>query len=507
MKNENFSKKVRLSILVSMLLSSNIYAGKIMTDANLSNIIVTENKQFGFKGLNFNNLDVRIVDIQDFMGDLGEFNTLTGIYSGLGVDMSFETDIYNSDKDTILGHLHGKDWPVGEPSGIKVINDDIQVKHGKPYNCIMTSSYQDGAYLDTFPTQPNPVICSSDWQTHKRFKINMLPSSVVNLDLEGYGQPIDLVFNLDSMDTDTMARRYQVLQKINNYTNVRLDGYKVEVLNSLGEKVPELTLSLGVGEGDKGDIWKETEMATMSHGLWGEYEEDRFENGFFDYKTVYYPVKLSEDNQTISYIGNIQGGNYQEIFGNWIPSIWSPTGMFWDDDANPDTDSKLKAFYGTPPNETELAWWKSVVTDDPTDTINPIYTWEKVTASEYATWIGDGYQEGEIEDVLNLGINYIINVGENTKIGDTFILRVRPHVSSDTSIPTYVDQEIVYPVEEEDTNVVDTNDVDTNDGEEAIVSSGGGGGCSTNPNNNFDYSFLFLMGISLLYPFRKKLIK
>ncbi len=49
---------------------------------------------------------------------------------------------------------------------------------------------------------PNPVICSSPFQTHKRFKYNMMPDSVANYDVNTrYGNPIDLVFNLDSTDT------------------------------------------------------------------------------------------------------------------------------------------------------------------------------------------------------------------------------------------------------------------------------------------------------------------
>ncbi len=66
----------------------------------------------------------------------------------------------------------------------------------------------------------------------------MLPTTVASSTGENrYGKPIDLVFNLDTCDTNDTARGYQVFQKINNYTGMRLDGYKVEVLDENGTEV------------------------------------------------------------------------------------------------------------------------------------------------------------------------------------------------------------------------------------------------------------------------------
>ena len=59
-----------------------------------------------------------------------------------------------------------------------------------------------------------------------------------------------------------------------------------------------------------------------------------------------------------------------------------------------------------------------------------------VPATDLATWTGEWYNEGPIEDVLNLGLNYIINIGENEKIGNTFTLRITPHVSTDQTPPS-----------------------------------------------------------------------
>ncbi|SFZ97794.1 hypothetical protein MNB_SV-5-165 [hydrothermal vent metagenome] len=497
MKRDNQKRILRLSLVAAMLAGSSVYAGKIITDAGDpadANNTRVDNKQYGFGGWNFDNVDVRVVDVEDFATNIEDFNTTDGSYTGMGVDRSFESDIKDRSAGTVMGHLHGKDWPVGEPAGIKIINGDNAVEHGKPENCIMTSSYLSGGYLDD--ATPSPVICSSDFQTHKRFKINMLPTSVGE---EGeYGNPIDLVFNLDPADTTTV--RYQVLQKINNYTNMRLDGYKVEVLDENGSVNPALTLSLGLGEGtdskgisDGSNIWDAEDMANMSHGLWGPVDSHFTQQGFFDDVRAYYPVTLSAPN-TISYIGEMAGGNYQALFGNWLPSSKMPKGIFHDDDGDPETDGILMAFYGDPFATGTDDWHKGEADN-----------WAIATDAERATWTGTAYEEEGIEDVLNLGLNYIINIGDNSAIGSTFILRITPHVDADqTSNPVGIIPAAAPSPDDTVDDVADTPvDIEGN-----TASSGGGGGCSYNKNSkSFDMMFLILLGLGLLYPIRKKLLR
>jgi len=594
MKTQNGKNVLGLSLVTAMLLGSSAYAGKIVTNAgdptDASNIRV-DNQQYGFGGWNFDNVNVRIVDVNDFTGDIGTFDTLIiGAYTGLVSETSFESDIkditYNPrvSGNTVMGHLHGKDYPVGEPAGIKVINDDMKMKHGKPTNCIMTSSYLSTGYLDA--ATPQPVICSSPFQTHKRYKINMLPASVEGVAPGEYGKGIDIVFNLDPADTNATIRRYQVLQKANNYTGVRLDGYKVEVLDENGTANAALTFSLGLGEGlDKDgnpdptvDIWDPSDMANMSHGLWGPIDDNFDAPGFFDSTRAFYPVALSDTNQTISHIGDMDGGNYQAIFGNWLPDIWEPQGIFHDDDQDPETDGVLKAFFGTAPGFTEDAWYKNSI--DITDPKKPVYTWALATEADFADWSGDWYSLGGIEDVLNLGLNYIINVGENATIGSTFTLRITPHVALDQTPPTYVGKDPTIPTDPIDptdptdpthptanagadkagylytpmiisgsgtdndgtivsyewkdgTTVLATTatfnftpsipgtytltlTVTDNDGltgtdsmtAYVVANNGSGGGCTYNPNSkNFDMTFLFMMALGLLYPFRRRFLK
>ncbi|NOR55671.1 MAG: choice-of-anchor F family protein [Sulfurovum sp.] len=596
MKSENGKSILGLSLVVAMLLGSSAYAGKIKgadaTDAYVPTVPLPT--QFGFGGWSFDNVDVRIVNVADFSGSIGDFNTTTGVYSSMTYEESFESDIISrEDNVTIMGHLHGKDWPVGEPAGIKVINDDNKTSNGKPVNCIMTTSYLDTGYLDT--GSPKPVICSSPFQTHKRFKINLLETTVANVadGAEGYGKPVEIVFNLDDTDTNTTVRKYQILQKLNNYSGKRLKGYMVEVLDENGSKNDALTLSLGEGEGvdengtlDGSDIWGIEDMANMSHGLWGPYEEHkgevRFENGFFDYIRAYYDVDLNttDNNRSISSTGDMLGGNYQAIFGNWLPSIWEPTGVFYDEDHDPSTDNILQAFFGTAPGFTEDAWYKRSVDDNVTDNIPPVYTWALATDADFAEWSGDWYNVGKIEDVLNLGLNYIVNVGENALIGKTFIIRITPYVDINQTVPSYVGKDSSIPtppvITPPPANVAPTANAGEDrfvfvlnpmliigsgtDGDGSIVSyewkegttvlattaaftyipnalgghtltltvtddggltatdsmtvtavassSGGGGGCTYNPNSkNFDMTFLLIMGLGLLYPFRRRFLK
>jgi len=423
---------IRQSLVVALLLSTVGYAGKIITDAPegaaLQTATSTPNQQFGFGGWNLDNISVHIVGDAD-----GVFNNSDGSYTPMGAGMTFESDIVTGGE--IRGHLHGKDWPVGEPSGIKIINGDTETKHGKPNNCIMTTSYLEEGYLNA---GNKPVLCSSDFQTHKRFKINLLETTVAGVD-SGWGKPVEITFNL--VEGDSTTQRYQVLQKINNYTGKRLNGYKVELLDENGSANPALTLSLGFGEGanrdnepDGSDIWNIDELATMSHGLWGPADsgdtgrEVHFEeNGFFGAQRVYYPPALSADKTSAAYSGDMLGGSYQELFGNWLTRSWAPIGVFHDDDHNPETDGILKVFWGDPEHTGHSAWHKG--NDE---------GWALATEEDLLLYSGDWYERDVVEDVLNLGLNYIINIGDNRLIGKTFTIRITPSVDTNQTVPNHV---------------------------------------------------------------------
>ncbi len=238
---------------------------------------------------------------------LGTFNKTTGEYPVMGLADYFISLVMSG--TTEVAKLSGKVWPVGEPMAVKSVVGDMKTKEGKPNNCIINTAFLSAdknptgvsGYLDT--ANPVPVICSSDFQSHKRFKIPMQPAS-----LDPANTPIDLVFNVvdeanaltpnppglpgNTATNPLNLRPYQVFSKINNYTGKRLAGYKVVVGIGTGSAfqsaseagiADRLHISLGVGEGysdgatpvpDGSNLLDDDGgLASFSHGLFGPIDK------------------------------------------------------------------------------------------------------------------------------------------------------------------------------------------------------------------------------------------
>ena len=414
--------------------------------------------------LNLGNVDVNLVHIADG-SSFGTFDKVTGAYAQMKVGDSFVSNV-KGPMDSVMAKLTGKDWPVGEPTGIKAVNGDTKVKNGKPQNCLINSSYlgaDDSAskadsYLDS--TNPEPVICSSGFQSHKRFKIAMQPATVATIGNGKAGEGIDMVFNVADGGGLTA---YQVFSKINNYTDKRLKGYKIVVGQGTGSSfqsasklgiADKLQISLGIAEGSsKGsksalngsDIFDDDGLATFSHGLFGKAEPakgdepSRFpNNGFFDVATAGFNVTQTCEMGTCATTANpfvtgadliqsdtiesttVLPSNYTSKFGDWLPSKWQPTGVFFDDDNDPKTDAVLKA------------WW-----DGKQWVGNNDGGFAPIPAATLEAWGKDRlYEVSKIEDVLNLGINYIVKVGDG--IGPNFTVRIIPVVADNQDVPTFL---------------------------------------------------------------------
>ncbi len=128
----------------------------------------------------------------------------------------------------------------------------------------MSTSYLDPNFLDT--DDPQQVPCSGPFQSHKRYKLAMLPTTVDGG--AGAEEGIDLVFNVGPEEPG--SRDYQVFQKINNWTNGRLDGFKIEVGTGIGTAFKPASdvagpgvenLSLSVPD----DFFDPDQLATFSH--------------------------------------------------------------------------------------------------------------------------------------------------------------------------------------------------------------------------------------------------
>ena len=92
----------------------------------------------GFGGWNLDNI---LVDILD-----GTFDYLDGSYAfGANADGTYVSHVYDGDPadplSVNMSRIIAKPWPIGEPPGIKVINDDFAVNARKPINCIISTSY------------------------------------------------------------------------------------------------------------------------------------------------------------------------------------------------------------------------------------------------------------------------------------------------------------------------------------------------------------------------------
>lgn len=411
----------RLLAVAVLAFAGSVHAGKITSVPSASGAA-------GFGGWNLGNVQVML------NGAGSWFDPSTGAYQfAAGSDFTYQANVFDR-TSTMMGIVLAKDWPVGEPAGMKIVNDDAGAKQGKPANCIMATSYLKGYYLDS--AIPKQVICSSPFQTHKRFKVGMLPSTVDNQGAES----VDLVFNVEP---EAGERTYEMFQKINNWTGKRLAGFKVEVGFGVGDAfksasvagVPLANLNTAVPS----DLWSPTQLATFSAGLFGPVDKHTGEVGFFDTKTRagfyidQYVAGVQPLTDTLtatrplpSDYGNVPAGAgaaaYQ--FGPWLPNSMLPTGIFFDDDGNPDTDAALVAWYGYNPATGGLGWMRGA-----------LGLFAAIPASEIQTMGANlSYTSDVIDDLVNVGLNYVVRIGDVSTFpgtgSKTFTIRVTPTVDA-----------------------------------------------------------------------------
>jgi hypothetical protein len=414
-------------------------AGKITS-------VPTLNGTPGFGGWNLANVQVVLNGTQGAIGSTGSwFDPATGDYNfAADSDFSYESRVFD-DSSALMGIVLAKDWPIGEPSGVKIVNDDPNVKNGKPANCIMSTSYLKGNYLDS--ADPKQVICSSPFQTHKRYKVAMLPSTV-----DGVGsESVDMVFNVEP---EMGTRDYQVFQKINNWTDGRLQGFKVEVgfgvggafVSAADAGVDLTNLNIAVPS----DLWSTTQLATFSAGLFGPEDKHTGEVGFFDpnkragFLIDEYVVGAQPLTDTLTATTPLSS-NYPDVpagagaaanqFGPWLPNNMLPYGIFFDDDGNPDTDAALVAWYGWNPAIGGLGWMRGAL-----DSFAAISAPDIQAMGANLT-----YTSALIDDLVNIGLNYLVRVGDVSTFpasaNNTFTIRVTPtRDTSGTGVPAYVGQ-------------------------------------------------------------------
>jgi len=411
------------SVLAAAILglAGSAYAGKIISVPSASGAP-------GFGGWNLGNVKVLL------NGTGSRFDPVTGAYLfGSDSDFTYQANMFDR-IGTMMGIVLAKDWPVGEPAGIKIVNDDPNAKQDKPANCIMATSYLKDHYLDS--AEPRQVVCSSPFQTHKRFKVAMLPSTV-----DGQGsESIDLVFNVAP---EAGERTYEMYQKINNWTGRRLAGFKVEVGFGVGDAFQRAS-AVGATEhlniAVPSNLWSPTQLATFSAGLFGPVDKHTGEVGFFDPDTragFYIDEYVAGDQPLTDTLTATRPlpSDYPNVptgigaasaqFGPWLPNSMLPTGIFFDDDGNPDTDAALVAWYGYNPATGGLGWMRGARE-----------SFAAIPATEIqAMGANLSYTSGVIDDLVNVGLNYVVRIGDvatfPTTANNTFTIRVTP--AADTS--------------------------------------------------------------------------
>jgi hypothetical protein len=259
----------------------------------------------------------------------------------------------------------------------------------------------------------------------------MLPST-----LEGpTEQGIDLVFNVED---EPGERQYQVFQKINNWTNQRLEGFTIQVGFGVGSNFVPASSQEGVGTANlslavPADVWSDqSQLANFSTGLFGPADphHDR-PAGYFDPETragftiVEYPIEPGLTDTLTS--GATLGSDYANIppgpdtsgnqFGPWLPNSMLPQGIFWDDDGNPETDAQLMAWYGYNPTTESLTWMTGAEDGFTVVPAQTIVRWSRNLT----------YTMGVIDDLVNVGLSYIVTVGDvSTYPQNNFTIRVTP---------------------------------------------------------------------------------
>ena len=261
-------------------------------------------------------------------------------------------------------------------------------------------------------------------------------------------------------------------------------------------------------------------MATFSHGLFGAPDKHFSVNGFFDKRTAgfdaalgcdadpamttkclsyanpYIPVDpavpggvltpliaadtiYSTTKLASNYVGPVDpAGTPGFPLGDWLAFGWEPKGIFWDFDNDPTTDADIVAWWNG------SAWVKNYDSGFAPATAAELTAWGSDKSCGTASAPSSCYAIDTIEDALNLGVNYILKVGDGIP-GGKVTVRIIPLVATDQTPPAWVEPP---PPALPTTPTTPTTPTETPTPTVPVVSSGGGGGggCAIGNDGRFD---------------------
>lgn len=328
----------------------------------------------------------------------------------------------NATKTATNGAITWKESDVKAP-GMKVVNaDDVDGS-----KCIMTTGYN--------PYDGTNKMCTDPLKSSKRWKVKGTKNDV-----------IDVYFSTTTGNTSI----YRSLQKLTDGTTVPWDGFRAQ----LGFMVNGTFVKSAAGDGlgfstptgayftklTSSYVQKEdTLSALFAQGLAGPADKYHPTTGYFDpLKRFSFQLYALEDE---IYTGPLST-NYSSLFGPWKNLGTVPYGYYYDDDNDINTDNLLMAdcqggFIVTDPatetgycNGTWVTYRSQAGLDPATGLPYPSDGVAKpVPADLLAAWKANPlYAPAPIEDLANLGLNYWITVGDNTRwpTPNQFVMRFIP---------------------------------------------------------------------------------
>ena len=326
----------------------------------------------------------------------------------------------NASKTATNGVIAWKEGDVKAP-GMKIVNNDDVTG----LKCIMTTGFNPYDYSDK--------MCSDPLQSSKRWKVKGTND-----------QPVDVYFSVAAGTTGI----YNSMQKLTDGDVKKWKGFRAELGFMVNGVFTKSKSADGLGFSDRrGRYFVSTSSAVQSaevlsalfaQGLAGPADKNHATTGYFDpVNRMSYLLNATEDTLSTGLISS----NYYALFGDWNNQANVPWAYFYDDDDNIYTDNTLMAncdgnFVVTDPiAETgycEGTWvtYRSQAGLDPNGVPYPSDGVKKpVPADVLASWQANRlFLNGPIEDLANLGLNYYITVGDNTKwpTPAQFVLRFTP---------------------------------------------------------------------------------
>ena len=369
--------------------------------------------------------------------------------------VTYYSTIYTDNTLTISnGVITWKETDVQAP-GLKVVNgDDVDGS-----NCLMTTGWN--------PYDMTDKQCSDPLQSSKRFKVKNLVNG-----------PIDVTFNV----VDGPKSVYRSLQKLTDGTDLRWDGFTIQLGFTVNGQFVSSTAGDGLGFSDTaGNYWTspvttyqsqaDTFSAYFAQGLAGLPDAYHPEPGYFNpYERMGFGMIATEDEIVSDGIT----ATYSDIFGPWMNSSATSIAIYYDDDGDINTDNLLMAncadaadiskagthigddIVGYSCNGVWVSYRSQVGLDAngvpyESDGIPKIIALSDLAAIIYTSKdaaVASGtalpYYMDQIEDLANLGLNFWITVDDNTTwpTPGSFVIRYTP-APSDGSTPPPAEPETI----------------------------------------------------------------